>query len=80
MKANSFNIRDCCRSTEDQWRANLVKALSTILHPLTEVLNFLLNSGELNIYGLANLTGADGYENAIYPLLQVLGCTAEKWS
>lgn len=78
IEGKFFNIQTVAGQTEDQWRANLVKALSTILHPLTEVLNFLLNSGELNIYGLANLTGADGYENAIYPLLQVLGCTKER--
>ena len=78
IEGKFFNIQTVAGQTEDQWRANLVKALSTVLHPLNEVLNFLLNSGTLDIYGLANLRGADGYENAVYPLLQVLGCTKER--
>ncbi|MDE6412970.1 MAG: hypothetical protein K2K42_03620, partial [Eubacterium sp.] len=61
-----------------EYRKTLVKALSTLLYPLIDLVDFMLNSGELNIYGVAHLKGADGYQNAIYPLLQVMGCDADR--
>ena len=60
------------------YRQTLVKALAAVLYPLLDVVDFLFNSGALEIYGVAHLRGADGYENAIYPLLQVLGCDSER--
>ncbi|MDE6125171.1 MAG: hypothetical protein K2G22_08120, partial [Eubacterium sp.] len=65
-------------SNYEDYRKNLVKALSVVLYPIVDLADFMFNSGSLDIYGVANLTGADGYENAIYPLLQVLGCSAER--
>lgn len=65
-------------SNYEDYRKNLVKALSVVLYPLVDLAGFVFNSGTLDISGIVNLTGADGYENAIYPLLQVLGCSPER--
>ena len=73
-----FNVATTDGETADDHRRNLVQAISVVLYPLNDILNFVLNSGTLDIAGVANLTGADGYENAIYPLLQVLGCSEQR--
>ncbi|MDE6111079.1 MAG: hypothetical protein K2F65_04090, partial [Eubacterium sp.] len=70
--------KDLSMNNAVAYRESLVDALGTLLYPLVDVFDFLFNSGELNIYGLTHLVGVDGYQNAIYPLLQVLGCDAER--
>ena len=60
-----------------QIRSNLVNAISTVLYPFLTFVDFMFNSGTINIAGVAPLVGADGYGNAIYPLLKLLGVTAK---
>lgn len=55
-------------------RASFTKALATILRPFAPALNVLLNSGEINIAGVVDFKGSNGYENAVKPLLDALGC------
>ena len=56
-------------------KESFVKALVTVLRPFAPALNVLLNSGELNIAGVVDFKGSSGYENAVKPLLDALGCT-----
>lgn len=53
---------------------SFIKALVAVLRPFNNALNLLLNSGEISIAGVVNFTGANGYENAVKPILDVLGC------
>ena len=53
---------------------SFAKAVTAVLRPLNNVLNVLLNSGEISIAGVVDFKGADGYSNAVKPLLDVLGC------
>lgn len=78
VEGKFFNIQTNPADGEEQWRENLVTAVSTILYPLNDLLDFVLNGGELTIGGVASFRGSNGYENAIYPLLQVLGCSADR--
>lgn len=58
--------------------ASFVNKLVEMLAPLNKVLDFLLTGGDLTIFdGEAKVTlyGADGYNTAIIPLLEALGCT-----
>ncbi len=55
-------------------------ALSAMLADLSVVLDFILADGNLTITigdKTVNLLGANGYTNAIVPLLEALGCTVE---
>ncbi|MDE5996360.1 MAG: hypothetical protein K2G56_05520, partial [Eubacterium sp.] len=55
-------------------KRSFAKAIATILSPFNDLLAVLLNAGEFNVEGIIELRGANGYENAIKPLLDVLGC------
>ncbi len=58
--------------------ASFVNKLVEMLAPLNKVLDFLLTGGDLTIFdGEAKVTlyGSDGYNTAIIPLLEALGCT-----
>ncbi|MCD7723595.1 MAG: hypothetical protein LUH82_06550, partial [Clostridiales bacterium] len=56
-------------------RDAFTEALVTILSPFNSVLGVLLNTGTISIADAIDFTGADGYANAILPLLTALGCT-----
>lgn len=62
-----------------QWnvkdKASFAKALAAVLRPFAPALNVLLNSGELNIADVVDFKGSNGYENAVKPLLDALGCS-----
>ena len=54
--------------------------LAEMLAPLSVVLDYLLDAGKLTLTigsEKVELIGADGYNNAIVPLLEALGCTIE---
>jgi hypothetical protein len=76
-KASSFSTV----STSSAWdwkikdRKSFVNALVAVISPLDDVLGLLLNSGTINIAGVIDVTGANGYANSIKPLLDALGCT-----
>ena len=55
-------------------KASFGGALAGILSPLNPLLFTLLCSGTYNITPLVAVQGADGYTNAVVPLLQELGC------
>ena len=49
-------------------------ALAAMFSPLSELLFTLLCSGTYSISLLVRINGADGYQNAVVPLLETLGC------
>lgn len=61
-----------------QWgvgtKAQFSAALAAMLSPLNPLLYTLLCAGTYNARVLINITGANGYQNAVVPLLQTLGC------
>ena len=61
-----------------QWgvanKTQFANALAAMLSPLSPVLYTLLCSGSYKVNAFISLTGADGYKNAVVPLLQRLGC------
>ncbi len=62
----------------DAGEKTFAAALSEMLAPLSVVLDYLLAGGNLEITlgeEKVTLLGAEGYENAIVPLLEALGCT-----
>ena len=60
--------------------ASFVDALVAMLEPLSVVLDFILDGGKITITvgeEKVELLGYDGYNNAIVPLLEALGCELE---
>lgn len=53
---------------------SFAQAITAVLRPLNSVLNLLLNSGEISVAGVVDFKGANGYSNAVKPLLDALGC------
>lgn len=49
-------------------------ALGEALNGLYKVLNVVLNGDSISIAGLISIDGCTGYQDAIVPLLEVLGC------
>ena len=61
----------------DAGEKTFAAVLAEMLEPLSVVLDLLLNDGKLTITigsEKVELLGADGYNNAILPLLEALGC------
>ena len=50
-------------------------AFAKALSPFNEIFNMLLCSGTYTISGFIKVEGANGYENAIVPMLKALKCT-----
>lgn len=63
----NWNVKD---------KDSFIKAFVAVLRPFSNALNLLLNSGNINIAGVVGFTGANGYENAVKPILDVLGCSS----
>ena len=50
------------------------KAVSEALTPFNGLLFMLLCSGKFSVAGVTQIKGGNGYENAIVPMLEALGC------
>ena len=56
-------------------KASFAAALADVLKPFEPILNAFLNKGDITIADVITLTGADGFNNAVKPLLEyALGC------
>ena len=51
-----------------------VNALSAALRPFNPLLNVLLMDGSLNVMDSVTIQGGNGYNTAVIPLLEALGC------
>lgn len=52
------------------------KAVVCLLQPFEKLVNMLLLSGSINIFGL-EIYGSNGYNNAVIPLYEALGCHSD---
>lgn len=52
------------------------KAVVCLIKPFEKLLNMLLLSGSINIFGL-EIYGSNGYNNAVIPLYEALGCHSD---
>ncbi len=74
-QANSFEELDL---STVKWgvsdKKSFSKAVSAILSPFNNLLFMLLCSGKFTIPNITKIEGGNGYENAIVPMLNALGC------
>ncbi len=75
LDSGSFKTIDL---TNVKWgvtdKKSFSKAVSATLSPFNNLLFMLLCSGKYNLAGITSIKGGDGYENAIVPFLNALGC------
>ncbi|MCH5198957.1 MAG: hypothetical protein J1E34_08635 [Oscillospiraceae bacterium] len=50
------------------------RALTAVLTPFTPFLTLLLAEGKINVLGAVEISGSNGYNTAVIPLLEALGC------
>ncbi len=58
-------------------KSSFAKAISATLSPFNNLLFMLLCSGKYKVANFTTIEGGNGYENAIVPMLNALGCEAE---
>lgn len=63
---------DVKKGSKKQFKSVLVSALS----PFEEALGMLLAEGNIEVLGAVNIYGSNGYNTAIIPLYEALGCEA----
>ena len=75
VNAGSFQNLDL---TNVKWgvtdKSSFAKALSATLSPFNNLLFMLLCSGKYKVANFTTIEGGNGYENAIVPMLNALGC------
>ncbi len=54
------------------------KAVCAALSPLEDMLVMLLAEGKVTVLGSIDIYGSNGYNTAVIPLLEALGCSADK--
>ncbi len=54
------------------------RAVCGALSPLEDMLTMLLAEGKLTVLGAVDIYGSNGYNTAVIPLLEALGCSADK--
>lgn len=52
-----------------------VKALCAVLRPMEDIMNMLLCEGRIQIMGAVDVYGSNGYNTAIIPVLEAIGCS-----
>ncbi len=55
-------------------KAGFTNALTAVLSPFRPFLSMLLAEGELNLFDTIRVSGSNGYNTAVIPLLEALGC------
>ena len=56
-------------------KKGFIKTLCAVLRPMEDILNMLLCEGKLQVMGAVDIYGSNGYNTAIIPLLEALGCS-----
>ncbi len=79
LKSNSWAEVDL---TNVKWgikdKASFTAALSAVLSPFNDILYTLLCAGTYEMNNFIKISGDNGYQNAVIPLLQAFGCTQLK--
>ena len=77
INSESFSTLDL---SDVKWgvtdKDSFAKAISATLSPFNNLLFMLLCSGKYNLAGITSIKGGNGYETAIVPILNALGCEA----
>ena len=71
------NIKSINWGFKDGNREGFVNALCQALSPLEPILTMLLAEGKITILDSIDLYGSNGYNTAIIPILEALGCSPE---
>ncbi|MCQ2463354.1 MAG: hypothetical protein MJ177_08135, partial [Clostridia bacterium] len=58
-------------------RRGFEKCLNAVLTPLSGLLDVLLSEGSITLFDAITLYGSDGYNTAVIPVLEALGCKAD---
>ena len=54
-----------------------VKALCAALSPMEDIIDMLLCEGKISLAGSIDIYGSNGYNTAVIPLLEALGCSGD---
>ncbi|MGN1117830.1 MAG: hypothetical protein ACI4RU_04400, partial [Acutalibacteraceae bacterium] len=63
---------------KDGSREGFEKVLTAVLRPLRPALEAFLANGTLEIFGSVKIGGSNGYNTAVIPILEALGCSSNK--
>lgn len=63
---------------KDGDRKGFETALTAVLRPLRPVLEAFLANGTIKVFDSVNISGTNGYNTAVIPLLEALGCPSKK--
>lgn len=58
-------------------RDGFLKALTAALRPMESILTMLLCQGRIQIMNSVDIYGSDGYNTAVIPMLEALGCDSD---
>ena len=73
-----FKTKDVNWGFKDGSRTGWGKALCAIFRPMEPVLRMLLCADKADILGAVPFYGSDGYNTAVIPLLEAIGCTFDE--
>lgn len=62
---------------KDGSKDGFLKAVCDALTPFEPILNMLLAEGKITVLGSVDIYGSNGYNTAIIPILEAIGCSAE---
>ena len=75
---------EALKNTEFSWgfkngdRDGFIRAVSACFRPFEDVLRMVLCGDSLNVLGAVPFYGSDGYNTAVIPILEAIGCTFEE--
>ena len=61
----------------DGSKSGFSSALTAVLSPFSSLLKFLLAEGTINLADMITVHGGNGYDTAIIPILEALGCNSD---
>lgn len=59
-------------------RDGFIRAVSAVFRPLDSLLKMVLCGDSLTVLGAVSFYGSDGYNTAVIPMLEAIGCTFEE--
>ncbi len=59
-------------------KEGFVNALTAVFRPLRPMLTFLLGEGSITLMDALTVPGSNGYNTAVIPILEALGCESQK--
>lgn len=71
------SLKDIEWGFKDGNKKAFVNTLCDVLSPLEPILNALLAEGKIILFGAVDFYGSNGYNTAVIPVLEVLGCESK---